>query len=109
MFCSIRSVGETRTRLRSLALGLVMAVAGLTGLAAPAAAQDPIRLGGEVQGRFQDGDAQLTSGEYVDVYVFEGRAGQQVTVQMSSEGVAADRASPGQRPVPHPGHHLRAR
>lgn len=62
--------------------GLAAALFALT--AVPAAAQDPIRLGGELQGRLQDGDAQLTSGEYVDVYVFEGRAGQQVTVRMSS-------------------------
>ncbi|MDP3377438.1 MAG: PPC domain-containing protein, partial [Brevundimonas sp.] len=87
MFRSIRLVDEARTGLRSLALGLVVALAGLTAVATPVEAQDPIRLGGEVQGRFQEGDAQLTSGEYVDVYVFEGRAGQQVTVRMSSSDV----------------------
>ena len=87
MFRSIRLIGEANMGLRSLAFGMAVALAGLTALASPAAAQDPIRLGGEVQGRFQDGDAQLTSGEYVDVYVFEGRAGQQVTVQMSSSDV----------------------
>jgi len=87
MFRSIRLIGEVRTGLRSLAVGVIVALAGLTPLASPAAAQDPIRPGGEVQGRLQDGDAQLTSGEYVDVYVFEGRAGQQVTIQMSSSDV----------------------
>ena len=87
MFQSTRLFGEARMGVRSLVLGMVVALSGLTALASPAAAQDPIRLGGEVQGRFEDGDAQLTSGEYVDVYVFEGRAGQQVTVQMSSGDV----------------------
>lgn len=77
---SKRGLGD----FRSLAGAAFAAVAGLMALAGPAQAQDPIRLGGEVQGRLQDGDAQLTSGEYVDVYVFEGRAGQQVTIQMSS-------------------------
>lgn len=87
MFRSIRLIGEARMGLRSLALGMVLALAGLTAVVTPAAAQDPIRLGAEVQGRLQLGDDRLTSGEYVDVYVFEGRAGQQITIRMSSDDV----------------------
>ena len=79
--------GRAGSKLRKALVSLTFAIAGLTAVATPAVAQDTIRLGGEVQGRFQDGDAQLTSGEFVDVYVFEGRAGQTVTVQMSSSDV----------------------
>lgn len=80
-----RLFGAWSAAVKGALVGLAAALVALA--AAPAAAQDPIRLGGEVQGRLQDGDAQLTSGEYVDVYVFEGRAGQQVTVRMSSGDV----------------------
>lgn len=43
-----------------------------------------LRIGGSVSGRLESGDSTLTSGEYVDVLTFEGRAGQQVTIDMTS-------------------------
>lgn len=43
-----------------------------------------LRVGGSVTGRLQAGDSTLTSGEYVDILTFEGRAGQQITLDMHS-------------------------
>ncbi len=40
--------------------------------------------GAPVSGALEEGDAQLTGGEFVDIYVFEGTAGQQLTVDLTS-------------------------
>jgi hypothetical protein len=43
-----------------------------------------LQMGERTSGRLEPGDPQLTSGEYGDVYVFEGAVGQAVKVDMSS-------------------------
>ncbi len=60
----------------SLAIGPV-----LTG---PAQAQQHVRPGDEVFGELRRGDDQLDSGEYLDVYEIQGRAGQSLSVFMTS-------------------------
>ncbi|MBU1347774.1 MAG: pre-peptidase C-terminal domain-containing protein [Alphaproteobacteria bacterium] len=60
----------------SLAIGPV-----LTG---PAQAQQSVRSGDEMFGELRRGDDQLDSGEYLDVYEFQGRAGQPLSVFMTS-------------------------
>lgn len=61
------------------------AAAAFVMLAAGAAsAQTQIGIGSSRTGTLAQGDSTLNSGEFVDVFTFEGRAGQQVTVSMSS-------------------------
>ena len=48
-------------------------------------AQEPLRLGSEVSGTLRPGDDQLDSGEYRDLYEFEGRAGQQIGLRLTSD------------------------
>lgn len=43
-----------------------------------------LQIGQRTSGRLEAGDRQLASGEYRDVYVFEGTAGQAVSIAMSS-------------------------
>ena len=43
-----------------------------------------LELGERTSGRLESGDLQLDSGEYSDLYVFEGEAGQSISVEMSS-------------------------
>lgn len=74
---------------RNILLGLATTLALLTVGAGEARAQARISVGGEAAGRLQDGDQRLDSGEYVDVWTFQGRAGQQVTISMSSTEVDA--------------------
>ena len=52
--------------------------------ATPALSQQAIRIGGAVSGALEGGDERLSSGEYVDIYEFQGRAGQTVTVGLGS-------------------------
>ena len=52
--------------------------------AGAALAQTAIGIGSSRAGTLAQGDSTLSSGEFVDVFVFEGQAGQQVTVSMSS-------------------------
>ena len=66
------------------ALGLAVALGG-----SPVMAQERLAFGGSTAGDLADGDSTLSSGEYVDVYTFEGRAGQQVTISMTSGDVDA--------------------
>ena len=66
------------------ALGLALMVGG-----SPVMAQERLAFGGSTAGDLADGDSTLSSGEYVDVYTFEGRAGQQVTISMTSGDVDA--------------------
>lgn len=56
----------------------------LLAAAAPAIAQQTISVGGSVSGSLQSGDSRLDSGAFVDTYQFEGRAGQTVTVGLTS-------------------------
>jgi hypothetical protein len=77
-----------RTSIRGILAGLALAVAALVG-PGMAQAQSQLSIGGEAAGRLQDGDQTLDSGEYVDVWTFRGRAGQQVTINMSSTDVDA--------------------
>ncbi|MES2833782.1 MAG: pre-peptidase C-terminal domain-containing protein [Pseudomonadota bacterium] len=62
-----------------------LAVAAFVALAGGSAqAQTGISIGGSRAGSLAQGDSTLNSGEFVDTYTFEGRAGQQVTVSMTS-------------------------
>lgn len=72
------------TIVRTFLTGLAATLAALALGAGAASAQTRLSVGGEAAGSLQDGDQQLDSGEYVDVWTFEGRAGQQVTISMSS-------------------------
>lgn len=74
-----RKIGRAMAR-KAAWIGAAMVV--LTGGAAQA--QQAISIGGSASGVLQDGDSTLNSGEYVDSFTFEGRAGQQVTVTMTS-------------------------
>ena len=47
-------------------------------------APQTLRIGQTVQGALQDGDFQRQNGQLFDRYIFEGRAGQRVTIAMSS-------------------------
>ena len=49
-----------------------------------AMAQTPLPIGSSRAGTLAEGDSTLTSGEFVDVFTFEGQAGQEVTVSMNS-------------------------
>jgi hypothetical protein len=64
------------------ALSLSMAVGPI--LAGPAAAQQRLPPGAAVQGDLSRGDGQLDSGEFIDVYEVEGRAGEPLSVTMRS-------------------------
>jgi len=48
---------------------------------------EPIALGASVDGRLQDGDSRLASGEYVDRYRFTARRGQRVRIELSSDKI----------------------
>ena len=52
--------------------------------ASPSLAQSQLHPGSEVAGTLRDGDDQLVSGEYRDVFEFEGRAGQQIGLSLTS-------------------------
>ena len=52
--------------------------------AGPAGAQQAIQPGGSASGALERGDSRLDSGEYVDTFVFRGRAGQRVNARLSS-------------------------
>ena len=71
-----------RRLLVSTALSLSMAVAPL--LTVPAIAQQRLQPGATVQGDLSRGDDQLDSGEFLDVYEIQGRAGQSLSVAMRS-------------------------
>ncbi len=59
------------------------------GAAAPAQQQQrdvtTIAMGQTLTGQLESGDGQLDNGEYRDLYVFNGQAGQNVTVDMQSQ------------------------
>ncbi len=72
-----------RNVLFSTALSLSLAVAPI--LTGPALAQQSLRPGAAVQGDLSRGDDQLDTGEFIDVYEVEGRAGDSLAVAMRSD------------------------
>ncbi len=52
---------------------------------APGQVTGTIEVGAHVRGRLQDGDAQLRSGEYVNTFTLNGRAGERVQIALISE------------------------
>ncbi len=72
-----------RNVLFSTALSLSLAAAPL--LTGPAIAQQRLQPGGSVQGDLSRGDDQLDTGEFIDVYEVQGRAGQPLSVVMRSD------------------------
>ncbi|MFT4703633.1 MAG: hypothetical protein ACI81R_001325 [Bradymonadia bacterium] len=46
-----------------------------------------LAIGQTTEGRLRRNDLQLTTGEHYDVYTFEGRAGQGVTIEMMSDNI----------------------
>ena len=67
---------KTSTLLAALALGL--------SVPAVAEAQQMLRSGATVNGQLSDGDARLTSGEFMDEYELEGRSGDRLSILMTS-------------------------
>ncbi|HEX8686331.1 MAG TPA: hypothetical protein VF654_07505, partial [Pyrinomonadaceae bacterium] len=68
-------------RVTALALGAVCAAALA---AAPAAAQQFIRVGQTVSGRLDGSDLRLDDGSYYEVWSYRGRAGERLTVTLRS-------------------------
>ncbi|MGV9005862.1 MAG: caspase family protein [Brevundimonas sp.] len=64
---------------------ILFATTALTMLASPAMAQEQLRLGRDVAGSLTSGDDRLDSGEFLDLYEFQGRAGQQIGLRLSSD------------------------
>ncbi len=71
-----------RKVLVSTALSLSLAVAPM--LTGPVIAQQRLQPGAALQGELSRGDDQLASGEFLDVYEVQGRAGQSLSVVMRS-------------------------
>ncbi|MEK6542561.1 MAG: pre-peptidase C-terminal domain-containing protein [Pseudomonadota bacterium] len=63
---------------------ILLAGAALLALSTGAFAQQQVRVGQTVNGDLREGDTQLSSGEFSDTYEITGRAGQVVTVRMTS-------------------------
>jgi hypothetical protein len=72
-----------RNVLFSTALSLSLATTPL--LTGPAIAQQRIQPGGTIEGDLSRGDDTLDSGEFVDVYELQGRAGDRLSVVMRSD------------------------
>lgn len=70
--------------MRKLIMGLALGVAAM--MSAPPASAQTIAVGASVQGRLQNGDSQLSSGEFRDTYTLNARAGQRLTIRLSGEG-----------------------
>lgn len=73
--------------MRKLLFSTVLSVtlAGGPLLTGPVWAQTQLRPGGQMQGELSRGDDQLDSGEFIDVYEVQGRAGQPLSVTMRSD------------------------
>ena len=71
---------RSRRLLAGAALGALTA-------ATPALAQDTVRIGSRVTGELSARDDQLDTGEYLDTYLFQGRAGDRLSVRMSSSEI----------------------
>ncbi len=76
-------VGAYTVTLRNLAAGGARPTTVSSTSPAPAAG-GALTMGGALNGRLQQGDSTLQSGEFMDRYSFQGRRGQAVTVDMSS-------------------------
>ncbi|HEX8471665.1 MAG TPA: pre-peptidase C-terminal domain-containing protein, partial [Brevundimonas sp.] len=63
---------------------VLLATTALAVLAGSAIAQQALRPGAPVSGDLRRGDEQLDSGEFVDTWTFQGRAGDRVSLHMSS-------------------------
>lgn len=63
---------------------IFLASVALLCLSSGAAAQQQVRIGQTINGDLRDGDEQLSSGEFADTYEITGRAGQIVTIRMTS-------------------------
>lgn len=63
---------------------VLLATTALAVLAGSAVAQQALRPGAPVTGDLRRGDEQLDSGEFVDTWTFQGRAGDRVSLHMSS-------------------------
>ncbi|MEZ4421844.1 MAG: caspase family protein [Gemmatimonadota bacterium] len=83
--------GEYRVIVTSYAVGETGAYALTVAQDVPTAVAqrrrdvEELRLGGSVSGTLEQGDVQLDGGEYRDLYVFEGQAGDAVQVRLTSE------------------------
>jgi len=64
---------------------ILYATTALTILGSPAIAQEQLRPGREVTGSLSPGDDRLDSGEFRDLFEFQGRAGQQVGLRLTSD------------------------
>lgn len=73
--------------MRKLLFSSVLSLSLATGpiLVGPVWAQTRLQPGGQVQGELARGDDQLDSGEFVDTYEVQGRAGQPLSVVMRSD------------------------
>lgn len=71
-----------RVSMGVLAAGAALGVLMLA--ATPAAAQDMLRIGSSTGGELSARDDRLDTGEYLDTYLIEGRAGDRLSVRMSS-------------------------
>lgn len=71
--------------MKSAALLNAAAAWALAGsIAFASEAERPITIGQSISGELMQGDRQQADGSFSDFYVFEGRAGQTVTIEMSS-------------------------
>jgi hypothetical protein len=67
----------------------IVAAVALVLAAAPARADTVLRPGATASGALAAGDSTLQGGEFVDVFAFEGKAGQRLVVTMTSEAFDA--------------------
>ena len=77
------------TRGSSMKKTILSATAVLALLAGSAIAQQRLQIGAAVSGELRRGDAQLSSGEYVDSFEFQGRAGEQVSLRLAASAFDA--------------------
>lgn len=68
--------------MRAIAGAALVGVLSL--LAGAAQAQQAVRVGSRTQGTLASGDQTLNSGEFMDVYTFQGRSGQRIVVRLTS-------------------------
>lgn len=66
---------------------LMLAGTAVIALAAPATAQQSLRVGQTVNGSLSSSDATISSGEYIDRYTLSGRAGETLTVRVDSGAI----------------------
>src|SRR6478672_1900838 len=76
--------GRRALKRQSFAASLLLATA-LAGTAAQAADPTPIRLGHSIAAELSEGDRTEPDGSYFDVYAFEGRAGESISIDMRSK------------------------